>query len=285
MGVCASCRVALFWPCKRTHAYAHALFFAARKQLGKKPPADLEEARTQGQDLRAQLQTAEGESKKWHQEMMRHALLIPNDSHPHAPVGDESTAEVAQLVGSKSAFTFEPRNHLELGLHHDLFDLRHSAAATGSKFATLKNECVWWLSGGVAAVLPPCLCHPVCGFVPAATSGAPSRSSTWRRGPWGCCGARGSSCSCRQTLCTRRLCRRAGFTPVAPTPKSTTCSTRTCASLARQKSRWRPGACSRFSRSSSCRCGWLLFRTASAVKPAAAARKTRGCTACISSAK
>ncbi|KRY40535.1 Serine--tRNA ligase, mitochondrial [Trichinella spiralis] len=36
------------------------------------------------------------------------ALLIPNDTHPEAPVGDESVAKIIHTNGSKPIFTFKP---------------------------------------------------------------------------------------------------------------------------------------------------------------------------------
>jgi seryl-tRNA synthetase len=74
------------------------------------------------------------------EKLMIEALKIPNQTHPDAPVGDESKATCLRVVGKKREFDFEPLDHLEIGKKFDLFDFDNAAKITDSKFVLLKNE-------------------------------------------------------------------------------------------------------------------------------------------------
>ena len=85
-------------------------------------------------------------------------------------------------VGEPTTFDFEPRDHLQLGELHQLFDFENAAKITSSKFAFFKNEAAllelalvnWAMREvsalGYAPVTTPDLCRtPIfdsCGFMP-----------------------------------------------------------------------------------------------------------------------
>ena len=74
------------------------------------------------------------------EKLMIEALKIPNQTHPDAPVGDETKAVCLKVVGEKPLFDFKPLDHLEIGKKYDLFDFDNAAKITDSKFVLLKNE-------------------------------------------------------------------------------------------------------------------------------------------------
>ena len=75
--------------------------------------------------------------------MQREALRIPNLSHPDAPqgTGEEANRELRQW-GKPTAFSFTPRDHVELAARLDLVDFETAARVTGPKFYYLRNQAV-----------------------------------------------------------------------------------------------------------------------------------------------
>jgi len=69
--------------------------------------------------------------------------LIPNITHPEAPVGtsEEENLEIRR-VGEPPEFAFVPKNHVELGEQLDLIDFEGGTRVAGQKFYYLKNEAV-----------------------------------------------------------------------------------------------------------------------------------------------
>jgi seryl-tRNA synthetase len=69
--------------------------------------------------------------------------LIPNITHPEAPVGtsEEENLEIRR-VGEPPKFDFVPKNHVELGEQLDLIDFEGGTRVAGQKFYYLKNEAV-----------------------------------------------------------------------------------------------------------------------------------------------
>jgi len=73
------------------------------------------------------------------------ALLnaVPNLPSDDTPVGtSEEGNMILREVGSKPVFSFEPKEHWELGAHLDLIDAQSAAEVSGSRFAYLKGDLV-----------------------------------------------------------------------------------------------------------------------------------------------
>ena len=70
--------------------------------------------------------------------------LIPNMAHPDAPIGkeDKNNTEVKR-VGEPTKFSFEPKDHVQLGEALDLIDFDRGTKVSGVKFYYLKNEAVF----------------------------------------------------------------------------------------------------------------------------------------------
>ncbi|MBS7644524.1 MAG: serine--tRNA ligase [Candidatus Bathyarchaeia archaeon] len=66
---------------------------------------------------------------------------LPNITHETVPPGrDESDNVVVRVWGEKPQFSFEPRDHIDLGLKLDLIDVERAAKVSGARFAYLKHE-------------------------------------------------------------------------------------------------------------------------------------------------
>ena len=70
--------------------------------------------------------------------------LIPNLSHPDAPIGkdDKANLEISKGQHAPCQFGFKPLDHVELGQQLDLFDFESAAKITGHGFYFLKNDAV-----------------------------------------------------------------------------------------------------------------------------------------------
>ncbi len=96
-------------------------------------------------------------------------LHCPNLPADDIPAGNKESNEIVKTIGSQPTFTFEPKNHVELGKHLGWFDFEAAARMTGSNFALYKGDAVRMLysltmmmlnnnlAHGYSPVLPPAL--------------------------------------------------------------------------------------------------------------------------------
>ncbi|MDP4007474.1 MAG: serine--tRNA ligase [bacterium] len=106
---------------------------AKQNKLGK---GDIEEARGIKEEIKKlepQLQEIEGGL---------HSLLtsLPNIPQDDVPVGDESKNVVLRQVGKPPKFSFEAKDHLQLGEALDVLDIERAAKVSGSRFGYLKGD-------------------------------------------------------------------------------------------------------------------------------------------------
>jgi len=69
-------------------------------------------------------------------------LSCPNLLEDDVPAGNKEANQVVKEFGSKQQFSFEPRNHLELGNALGWFDFEAAAVMTGSNFPLYKKDAV-----------------------------------------------------------------------------------------------------------------------------------------------
>lgn len=68
---------------------------------------------------------------------------VPNISHPDSPIGkDDSENMEFRRYKEPIRFSFEPKDHIQLGRDLDIIDFETAKKVTGSKFYYLKNEAV-----------------------------------------------------------------------------------------------------------------------------------------------
>jgi seryl-tRNA synthetase len=108
-----------------------------------KDAAERESRKEEGRGLRARTGDLQAELDRVNEELLAIQKLIPNLSHPDAPVGSEQ-ANRELFLGKTPirSFDFPPRDHMELAEKLDLVDLEGGARVAGHGFYFLKNEAV-----------------------------------------------------------------------------------------------------------------------------------------------
>ena len=115
------------------------------KQIGRaKTPEEREQLKEQGRLLREQKETAQAEHDRLDAEVAQIQVLIPNLTHPAAPIGadDMSNTEVSRGKTPLPSFDFPPKDHVELGKELELIDFEAGARVAGAGFYFLQNEAV-----------------------------------------------------------------------------------------------------------------------------------------------
>src|SRR5215218_9664618 len=70
-------------------------------------------------------------------------LKIPNMTHPDAPIGKDDTENVEiRRWGEFPDFSFDPKDHVEIGEALGIIDFDAGAKTTGSKFYFLRGDAV-----------------------------------------------------------------------------------------------------------------------------------------------
>ncbi|MAG93237.1 MAG: serine--tRNA ligase [Planctomycetaceae bacterium] len=114
---------------------------AASSQIPKASADDRPALIARGKELREQVSGKEDALKEVEAELRSVQALIPNMTHPEAPIGKvEKDSETVRIWGEIPAFDFEPLDHVELAEEHDLIDFEAGARVAGSGFYFLKNE-------------------------------------------------------------------------------------------------------------------------------------------------
>ncbi len=102
-----------------------------------------EELGAEGKVLREQIGGLETQLKQVEANLNGALSLIPNMTHPDAPVG--TTAEDNKVIkrwGEPRRFDFKPKDHVALAESLQLVDFEAGASVAGQKFYFLKNEAV-----------------------------------------------------------------------------------------------------------------------------------------------
>ncbi len=109
------------------------------KDVSKRSPEIIEE----GKSLKEKTEPLQKEFEDIEKEWFDMIAQIPNMHFDDVPRGkDDSQNKVVREVGQKPSFTFEPKDHLQLGTDLDILDFKSGAKVTGSQFYYLKNEAV-----------------------------------------------------------------------------------------------------------------------------------------------
>lgn len=95
-----------------------------------------------GKKLRAQISETEAKQKLIEVQLREQQSLIPNMTHPDAPIGGENDASEIRIVGDKPKFDFEPLDHVDIAAKLDLIDFEAGARVAGHGFYYLKNDAV-----------------------------------------------------------------------------------------------------------------------------------------------
>lgn len=134
--------------------------------------------------VKEQMSELEPKLEKVEQELNGILMTLPNPPLPSVPEGkDDSENAIIRTVGKPPKFSFEPRDHMEIGRMRDSIDIETGAATSGTRFYYLKNEAVLLefaltqfvmaklMGKGFSPVLPPVLVKESAmfgtGFFPA----------------------------------------------------------------------------------------------------------------------
>lgn len=115
------------------------------KRIGQaKDNAEREAIKAEGRQLREKKEAAEAEVARLETEIEAILRVIPNLSHPDAPVGagEEANREIRRGKHAPRQFDFQPLDHVALAEKHDLIDFQAGAQVAGHGFYFLKNEAV-----------------------------------------------------------------------------------------------------------------------------------------------
>ncbi len=122
-----------------------ALRHEAKETASKIPKASNDERPTlisRGKELKGQVAENETALKQVEANLRDQQSLVPNLTHPDAPIGEEKDHVTLREVGEKPNFDFTPKNHVELMQSLDLLDLEAGSKVAGHGFYYLKNEAV-----------------------------------------------------------------------------------------------------------------------------------------------
>ena len=126
---------------ERSQTEANAL----SKSIGQaKSDSEREAKKEEGRLLREQSAQVKAQLDALEAELDGIQRLIPNMSHPDAPIGADETANTRRALGQTPipSFDFTPLDHVVLGEKLGLIDFEAGARVAGSGFYFLKNEAV-----------------------------------------------------------------------------------------------------------------------------------------------
>ena len=114
------------------------------KSIGQaKDEQERETRKTAGRELREAKEAAQKVHDALDEEILCIQSLIPNMTHPDAPVGEEADSrEVRRGAHEPRSFDFPVKDHVELGQMLDLVDFEGGARVAGNGFYFLRNEAV-----------------------------------------------------------------------------------------------------------------------------------------------
>ena len=113
--------------------------FAASLKAGNPTPEQIE----QGKRIKEELTLLEQKLVPLEEDFEQLLKTIPNMPLDDVPVGkSEAENVVAKTVGEPTTFSFQPKNHYELGETKGWIDKERAAKVAGSRFAYLKGDLV-----------------------------------------------------------------------------------------------------------------------------------------------
>src|ERR687892_386379 len=93
--------------------------------------------------MKERLPVKEEELREVEERLRDEQLKIPNMTHPDSPIGKDDTENVEiRRWGEIPNFSFEPKDHVEIGEALGIIDFDAGAKTTGSKFYFLRSDAV-----------------------------------------------------------------------------------------------------------------------------------------------
>ena len=114
------------------------------KSIGQERDPEARERLIAGsREMKQQIPAKETELHEVEGRLRDEQLKIPNMTHPDSPIGrDDSENVEIRRSGEIPEFSFEPKDHVELGESLGIIDFEAGAKTTGSKFYFLRGDAV-----------------------------------------------------------------------------------------------------------------------------------------------
>jgi seryl-tRNA synthetase len=103
-------------------------------------PATRQKYVEEGKTIKTTVTDLDKELDTLQTQLLEEGLKVPNLYHPDIPIGGEDAAKVIKTFGTKPAFDFEAKDHLELAKHLSLLDFETGSVVSGAKFYYSFNE-------------------------------------------------------------------------------------------------------------------------------------------------
>ncbi|MES2437150.1 MAG: serine--tRNA ligase [Patescibacteria group bacterium] len=93
------------------------------------------------QQVKVDFQAAEEQTREVTKKYMALMLKVPNITSPDTPIGkDEEENKILRQVGEIPKFSFQPKEHDELGKNLGILDTERAGEISGTRFAYLKGD-------------------------------------------------------------------------------------------------------------------------------------------------
>jgi seryl-tRNA synthetase len=114
------------------------------RQIGQASPDERPALIAESKTYSERIDALEAEESALERQQTAMLLTIPNPAHPDAPDGvDDADAVEVSRFGTKPAFDFEPKDHVELGTALGILDVERAVKVSGSRFAFLLGDAVY----------------------------------------------------------------------------------------------------------------------------------------------
>ncbi|MBI5408253.1 MAG: serine--tRNA ligase [Nitrospirae bacterium] len=106
----------------------------------KKEGRDATDILTEAKTISDQITAKEEKLRELENGALQELLLIPNIPHESVPVGkDETENKEVRVWGDKPQFTFEPKNHWDIGENLGILDFERAGKIAGARFVIYKG--------------------------------------------------------------------------------------------------------------------------------------------------
>ena len=113
------------------------------KEIPQSEPEQRARLIEESKSVKAQIPQRDAELYEVEARLKEEQLNIPNMTHPDSPIGKDDSENVEiRRSGALPEFSFEPRDHVEIGENLGIIDFDAGAKTTGSKFYFLRGDAV-----------------------------------------------------------------------------------------------------------------------------------------------
>ena len=113
------------------------------KEIPQSEPEERVRLIEESKGVKVQIPQRDAELYEVEARLKEEQLNIPNMTHPDSPIGKDDTENVEiRRSGETPQFSFEPKDHVELGELLGIIDFDAGAKTTGSKFYFLRGDAV-----------------------------------------------------------------------------------------------------------------------------------------------